>query len=597
MIRIALNPAAGNGEEDTLKNIDLRRAFKIVPSLIAALLITAAAAPIVNAELNLTPEEKDYIAGARTLKAVSIDGGAPIQYRDSKGKIKGVAISVLDELAAITGLSFEYHLYSSAEEALNSGADLYFGATHQHAPKGMLLSQPYFKSEIILFINSSLDPNRLEDKIYAAVEGGTLPEGLEKKNVSYFSSREETLTAVDQGKADYGFGNAYSVAFYTLQNGYKNIITIPQKKETRKYCIALLEEDYFLLSIINKAIEEMDENQIDALVLDVASRVDRQITFPMIVDAYRREIYLIIALILLILLFSTQKNIRANKQLDLQNKRYELLSHISNECLFEYHVKTSRLVLSGNCSRIIGIKQNDNTVKDELKNLFLSENKKVHTSIVGLPLAGGGKGAFKVVFYNIYDNRKRVHSVIGKLIDVSEEMAEKEKLITKTLLDGLTGLYNPQTTRELITRCIKEKNRRRTDAFIIADCDNFKQINDTFGHLKGDQALKSIAKSIKTGFRKTDIVGRIGGDEFCIYIQNVTPDFIRAKCEQLIALIGDTGQEFHILVSMGAALTGSESTYEELFTKADKALYLAKRKGGAQIVIHGEDEPGGCREE
>lgn len=360
--------------------------------------------------------------------------------------------------------------------------------------------------------------------------------------------------------------------------------------ETKECCLGPPEEKVILLSIINKTAEAIDENRFHALALDAASRVDQKITFPMIIDAYRRELYLIIALIVLVLLFSTLKYVRANKQLDLQNKRYELLSRISNECLFEYHVKSGRLELSGNCNKIIGIKQSNGGVRDELKNLFLDESKKDSASMVRLPLAGGGRGTFRVVFSNIYDDRKRVHSIIGKLIDVSEEMAEKEKLITQTLLDGLTGLYNAQTTRKLVTQCIKEKKRHGTDAFIIADCDNFKQINDTFGHLKGDQALKSIGKSIKTAFRKTDIVGRIGGDEFCIYMQNVSPDFIRAKCEQLIALIGDSSQEFHILVSMGAALTGGESTYEELFTKADKALYLAKRKGGARIVIHGEDE-------
>lgn len=161
-------------------------------------------------------------------------------------------------------------------------------------PVEMVLSRPYLKSETILYINSSLDSDRLDDKIYAAVKGSTLPKGIKEENSIYFDTREESLDAVETGQADYGYGNAYSVAFYTLQNGYKNIVTIPKGKESREYCIGLLNENELLLSIINKSISAIDENQMTTMILDATSHIDRKITLSMIMDAYGKEIFIVI---------------------------------------------------------------------------------------------------------------------------------------------------------------------------------------------------------------------------------------------------------------------------------------------------------------
>jgi diguanylate cyclase (GGDEF)-like protein len=286
-----------------------------------------------------------------------------------------------------------------------------------------------------------------------------------------------------------------------------------------------------------------------------------------------------------ILLFSVISSVQANKKLRLQNRRYEVLSTISNEYLYEYKAKTDHLILSEKCRQLFENEQIFNEASRELKDFLSSHNVDDSNETIRLPLSNKETGVFKVINLRINDDSGRVDSVIGKLTDISEEAAEKEKLIAKSQLDGLTGLYNAATTKELITEKIKNKGSRM-DAFVLIDGDDFKDINDTHGHLVGDQALKQIARSIKQTFRKTDIIGRIGGDEFCLYLQDFPSiDYVKDKCQQLNSLLQRSTEGEPISVSVGLTLVQENDEYDDVFKRADDALYEAKQKGKAQVVV------------
>ena len=187
----------------------------------------------------------------------------------------------------------------------------------------------------------------------------------------------------------------------------------------------------------------------------------------------------------------------------------------------------------------------------------------------------------------LWDDKGKVYSIIGKLIDINEEEEEKKKLIEKSETDGLTGIYNAITTKSLITDRIKSAGSDEKDALIVIDCDKYKEINDTYGHLQGDKVLANISKALTLTFRKTDIIGRIGGDEFCVYLRNVpSSDFIVSKCQQLKVLIQELNRGINVTVSIGISLLGDEKSYDDLFQKADKALYDVKAKGGNQIQFY-----------
>ena len=155
--------------------------------------------------------------------------------------------------------------------------------------------------------------------------------------------------------------------------------------------------------------------------------------------------------------------------------------------------------------------------------------------------------------------------------------------------DGLTGIYNKKNTEEKINRLFKGeremvRNSKNCHAFVIIDVDNFKHINDTYGHAVGDSVLKEFGKLLRSYFRDNDIIGRIGGDEFVILMQDigdVTGAEERAKllCTE-VNNHSFPGYPEKLSVSIGMAVSPECGTsYMELYKCADHALYEIKHSG------------------
>lgn len=160
--------------------------------------------------------------------------------------------------------------------------------------------------------------------------------------------------------------------------------------------------------------------------------------------------------------------------------------------------------------------------------------------------------------------------------------------------DTLSGLLNRETATAYIEDCLKARSPDETCALFIIDLDNFKQVNDSFGHQAGDRLIQQAASILSRCFRATDIVGRLGGDEFFALLSGkVTKKIVREKaqkiCEQLQFSIGSPA-EVRVTSSVGAYLAFGAVSFETLYARADSALYEAKANGknGFQINAGGE---------
>lgn len=123
-------------------------------------------------------------------------------------------------------------------------------------------------------------------------------------------------------------------------------------------------------------------------------------------------------------------------------------------------------------------------------------------------------------------------------------------------------------------------------SLIILDLDDFKKINDNYGHLVGDRALKILTDTLMATFRRRDIIGRLGGDEFLVFIKSVTSrEILDKRMKELFVSLAQT-EELNLTCSVGICIMEREGfSYEEGLKKADTALYKSKKEGKTDILI------------
>lgn len=179
-------------------------------------------------------------------------------------------------------------------------------------------------------------------------------------------------------------------------------------------------------------------------------------------------------------------------------------------------------------------------------------------------------------------------------IDITKERKQIEKLQHISEKDALTGIYNRAETERQIKKYF-EKNLNVMGALFMIDTDNFKQINDTEGHMIGDIVLTEMASGMKKIMRDSDVVGRIGGDEFTIFMKNISSvKDAEKKAEELLYMFRHLFQKeksfLKVTCSIGIAIYPKDgTTFKEIYARADKALYQAKNMGKNNYVIYNQD--------
>lgn len=184
------------------------------------------------------------------------------------------------------------------------------------------------------------------------------------------------------------------------------------------------------------------------------------------------------------------------------------------------------------------------------------------------------------IFYCAEDRSVRMY-VYRKNID--EEKRKEIQIADKVQFDEMTGLYAKTSTERLIKNALSEKPEAMY-GFFIFDIDNFKRVNDEFGHVFGDAVIREFTRIIRRHFRKNDIIGRIGGDEFAAFIPLSHVEWAVEKAKELSQALNTTYSEqaasWKISASIGLAIAPQHGAdFETLYRNADVALYQTKKRG------------------
>ena len=188
----------------------------------------------------------------------------------------------------------------------------------------------------------------------------------------------------------------------------------------------------------------------------------------------------------------------------------------------------------------------------------------------------------------------RIQNLLGYKNRVTTLVKKYDEYRTKAEIDGMTGFFNKTATVELISNILtSEANQRH--ALLAIDIDNFKAVNDVYGHTVGDHTISIVASAIASRFTGSDICGRVGGDEFVVFVRDVvSKQEVYEKIQNVMHLISGNKElsiPENITLSIGLVFSdGTEQDYAQLYAKADEALYISKNSGKARYTEYGRAE-------
>ena len=284
-------------------------------------------------------------------------------------------------------------------------------------------------------------------------------------------------------------------------------------------------------------------------------------------------------------------------ELKIEQQRYEIIAELSDDVIFEYD-QESDILLTFHPSGPDGKKQRltadflraalwrERGMSDETLRCIQQEAERVCVE--------GGVGRLeyparlpcgvtwqRIWFKCVLDQDNRLVRLVGRQASIDAERA----LLDKSRTDPLTGAANRTYLECVVENYLHQIPPGTFGACMMVDVDRFKTINDTCAHLTGDALLKELAKRFQGLFRSTDIIARIGGDEFMIFIKDLMDmDVVWGKGRKMLGQATQLGENYHLpmplTLSIGVADTRLEvDSFQELYRHADIALYNAKASG------------------
>lgn len=281
--------------------------------------------------------------------------------------------------------------------------------------------------------------------------------------------------------------------------------------------------------------------------------------------------------------------------------RYFKMLEATNAYLFEYDVASDEVRLSQACAELLHLpavlpNYLDGTGQDALKKQpgfhYLEQAMELQTAAREVRIERQDKslGVFRIYSETFYENGDKPAYIMGFFSDITSEFQRQERLATRAQIDGLTKVYNAGTCRRQLPDYVAAYDGTCQAAFLILDLDYFKDVNDQLGHQTGDKVLQVMARTVKAALRQSDFVGRLGGDEFCIYLNQVpSTAFVAGLCQRLNNVVTEAmAQEIRdrkITISIGAGMVQAGDDFDSVYKRADQALYASKAAGRNTFTV------------
>ena len=328
--------------------------------------------------------------------------------------------------------------------------------------------------------------------------------------------------------------------------------------------------------------------------------------------AFVLAVLIICVLMVIIVLLVAKLRVvkRENQKITTRENKYKQIIELTEDVVFEYEIQSDIMYHSERYKTFFGrnsiiynytealvempyVHEEDQSVfREYCKSLHIGKSKFAYEFRLL-----NSKGIYEWCHVNgrsFCENKRMPNIVLGRIINVDAQKRELDRLRFKAQRDLMTNVYNKNTVSDKIDEILQKGKKYERHALFVIDIDDFKHVNDTFGHLQGDYVLTSIVSNMVKSFRDEDIVGRIGGDEFVVLMKNVAGrDNIVQKAESICTIFNQAfrynDEKIQVSCSIGVAVFPMDGvTYEELMEHADLALYEVKSDGKNSYMLYGD---------
>lgn len=300
-----------------------------------------------------------------------------------------------------------------------------------------------------------------------------------------------------------------------------------------------------------------------------------------------------------------EKSKKVEEELRLSLERYKIVLEQTNDIIFEWDIAQDKVIYSAKWIEKFGytpIQDKASKLIPTISHLYpedmlrfkdfideMSSGKKYGELAFRVANADGCYQWCKIRATAQFNGDGRPFRVVGIIVDINDDMIATQKLVDKTERDSLTNLYNKISAVRRVEQFLNKRNDDDNAAIFIIDVDDFKLVNDRYGHMFGDSVLSRISAQISSIFRGEDVIARIGGDEFLVMVcSSANDDYIETVASRIINCLKnaslDIPLDYNISCSVGVSRCPEDGTdFQTLFEKADMALYQAKFNGKNQF--------------
>ena len=571
--------------------------------------------------ITLTQEEKSWLDQHPVIAMAPDPAWPPIEYYDDKGIYRGMTADYMALLEDRLGITFASNRHENWESVLSAMKDrkinmITAAASTPNRNEYMLFTKPYLHIPTAIIVNKKvqgqLTMQDLKGKKVSVVSGYAVHEYMKS---NYPGIEVDPVLNTLEGLRNVAYGKSYALVANAATSSYlietevmPNLRIAGESGYTYNLALATRSDWPLLNTILDKALDSITPEEHKAILRKWVSIAEKPwisvrlffialssitgVLFFVGVVAWNRQL--------------THKVEERTRELRATKENFKNLYKTALVGLFRSNIDGTKIYAANPAfAKLFGFESDiqviekfipnkshvDKTQIDELMERLFKEGKVEEFEYLGRRLDGSIRNFILNAF--LYEEEGYIE---GAILDITERKKNDEIIRKLAMTDPLTGLANRNQFNTRLDEAIAYSNRfRQMIGLLLIDLDDFKPVNDNYGHLTGDKLLMHVAKILQDNFRKVDTAARMGGDEFAVILNGVqSREDAMHLAEKVLGHLTATAYIDEHTIQIGASMglcffPDDAGNVEEMLHNADKALYRAKELGKNQICFHQPD--------